>query len=305
MSDVGSNELNREVQLSGCAEVVSGNGGFPKMRLQSNSSVAEIYLYGAQVTSWKPDGAEEVLFLSDQSHWREGQAIRGGIPVCFPWFREKADDPNAPKHGFVRTKEWHIDSIGETTNGAAEAIFSTESDEVSKAWWPFDFHLEYRITLAQTLKLELEMKNTGQIPLCFEEALHSYFRVSDVARVRVTGLDRLQYLDNRDGNRKKTQAGDLLIAGQSDNAYQLADGTVEIVDPIFRRTLRTEKQNSSSTIVWNPWSEGAEGLADLGDSDWRHMLCVEGANILDSAVSLLPGEAHTMTIAISVTEHPE
>jgi glucose-6-phosphate 1-epimerase len=293
-------ELNRQVQLSGCAEVVAGNAGFPKLRLQSQSSIAEIYLYGAQVTSWKVDGGDEVLFLSDRSHWEDGRPIRGGIPICFPWFRAKADDPQAPSHGFVRSREWRIESVGETSNGVAEAILSTESDKSSKSWWPFDFRLEYRVSIGNTLGLELEIKNTGADPLRFEEALHTYFRVSDVERVRVSGLDGLHYLDNRDGNREKTQSGDLFITQQTDNAYLNANGSVEIVDPVRRRIFRTEKRASASTIVWNPWNDGAATLADFEDKEWRHMLCVEGGNILQSAVSLEPGESQTMAVAISL-----
>ena len=295
-------ELNRELQLSGCAEVVTGNGGLPKIRLQSGASTAEIYLYGAQITSWKPDGADEVIFLSEQSHWEEGKPIRGGIPICFPWFRGKADNPQAPTHGFVRTKEWRIESVGETAKGVAEAIFSTESDESTKAWWPFDFRLEYRVTVADTLKLELEMKNMGDSALRFEEALHTYFRVGDVERARVKGLNGVHYLDNRDNNREKKQAGDVVITKQTDNAYLDAGGAVEIVDALSGRTLRTEKQSSASTIIWNPWSDGAEKLPDLGEKEWRHMLCAEGGNILKSAISLEPGESQTIGITIAVLD---
>lgn len=295
----GVDELNREVKLSGCAEVVTGNGGFPKMRLKCGSSTAEIYLYGAQITSWKPNGSDEVLFLSEQSHWEEGKPIRGGIPICFPWFRGKADDPEAPTHGFVRTKEWRIESVGQTTKDLAEAVFSTESDEASRAWWPFDFRLEYRVAIGETLKLELEMKNIGQTGVRFQEALHTYFNVGDVKRARVQGLDGIFYLDNVDGNSEKQQRADLVFTGPTDNAYRNATGPVDILDPVLHRKLRTEKQNSASTIVWNPWSDGAGKLADLADGEWRRMLCVEGGNVLDSSVELGPGAAQVLGIEIS------
>ena len=134
----------------------------------------------------------------------------------------------------------------------------------------------------------------------FEEALHTYFKVSDVERVRVRGLDGAVYLDNREGNREKTQHGDLVLSKQTDNAYKDANGPVEIVDAALGRILKTEKQGSASTIVWNPWSDGASSMADLGGDEWPRMLCVEGGNILMSALSLNPGESHTMTITIRV-----
>jgi glucose-6-phosphate 1-epimerase len=292
--------LDRVRQLAGKAELAQGSGGLPKLRIKTKAASAEIYLYGGQVTSWKPDGADEVLFVSKKSHWEEGRAIRGGIPVCFPWFRAKADDQKAPSHGFVRTKLWRLESMSEGADDSVMALLSTESDDASRKWWPYDFRLEYRITIGRELKLELTMRNTGASGLLFEEALHTYFRVGDVEQCSVRRLDGVAYLDNRDGNKQKTQRSDLHIWAQTDNAYVDATGTVEIVDPVLRRQLTTEKQGSRSTIVWNPWREGASALADLGDEEWRHMLCVEGGNILASAVTLDSNESHTMTIKICV-----
>src|SRR5579863_3705910 len=294
--------LRERVEIAEGAVIVAGNGGLPKIQIQAAAATAEIYLHGAQVTSWKPAGSGEVLFVSEKSHWEDGRAIRGGIPVCFPWFRAKADDPKAPAHGFVRTKEWRLESITEETDGSICAYFSTGSDEETRKWWPFDFLLEYRITVGARLKLELAMKNTGDSALRFEEALHTYFRVGDVEKVAVAGLDGAEYLDNRDENRRKKQTGDLRITAQTDDAFQDISDPVEMADEILGRRIRTEKQNSKSTVVWNPWSDGASSMADLGADEWREMLCVEGANILDSAVVLEPDHVHTMTVEIC--RHP-
>jgi len=256
------------------------------------------------VTSWKPEGAEEVLFVSEKSYWEEGRAIRGGIPVCFPWFRGKADDPQAPSHGFVRTKIWRLASLSEGPEDSVEVLLTTESDNATRRWWPSDFRLEYRITVGRDLNLELTMRNTGQTELRFEEALHTYFKVGDVEKAEVRGLDGVAYLDNRDANRRKSQSGDLRLTGQTDNAYLEASGEIVISDPAGQRLLRTRKQNSNSTIVWNPWREGAAAMTDLGDEEWREMLCVEGGNILGSAINLKPGEAHTMTVRITARGEP-
>jgi glucose-6-phosphate 1-epimerase len=239
-----------------------------------------------------------VLFVSEKSHWEAGRAIRGGIPICFPWFRAKADDKSAPSHGFVRTKEWRIESISAEAEDSVRVCLSTESDESTRRWWPFDFRLDYRITVGAKLRLELVMKNSGQSALRFEEALHSYFKVGDVEQVRVRGLDGAIFLDNREGNREKIQRGDVVLLRQTDNAYANANGMAEIIDPLLGRTLKTEKLGSNSTIVWNPWSDGASSMADLSEHEWRQMLCVEGGNILTSAVSLDPGQSHSMAIAI-------
>ncbi len=225
-NDARITALNERVSVPGVAQIVSGNGGLPKIQIETASAAAEIYLHGAQVTAWKPKGSDEILFLSEKSHWAEGRAIRAGIPVCFPWFRAKADDPKAPAHWFVRTKEWQVDSI--QLGDSVCAHFSTQSDDATRRLWPFSFRLEYRITIGRDLKLELTMKNTGDSALRFEEALHTYFNVGDVERVGVGGLDGVTYLDNRDGNRRKTQSGDLRFSAQTDNAYVNASGRMEI-----------------------------------------------------------------------------
>ena len=134
--------------------------------------------------------------------------------------------------------------------------------------------------------------------LRFEEALHTYFNVGDVERVGVAGLDGVTYLDNRDGNHTKMQSGELRLSAQTDNAYVNASDSVEIVDAVLRRRLKTRKRHSNSTIVWNPWHDGAASMTDLGPDEWRRMLCVEGGNIQDSAVTLQPQETHAMTIEL-------
>jgi glucose-6-phosphate 1-epimerase len=296
--DTQMEQLNREFAIPGVVRIARGNGSLPKILIETKAATAEIYLYGAQVTSWVPAGADEVLFVSEKSHWEAGRAIRGGIPICFPWFRAKADDKSAPSHGFVRTKEWRVESISAQAEDSVRVCLSTESDDSTRRWWPFDFRLEYRITVGAKLRLELVMKNSGQSALRFEEALHTYFKVGDVEQVRVHGLDGAIFLDNREGNREKIQRGDVVLLRQTDNAYADANGLAEIIDPVLGRTLKTEKLGSNSTIVWNPWSDGASSMADLSEHEWRQMLCVEGGNILTSAVSLDPGQSHSMAIAI-------
>jgi len=294
-------DLNCRFGVAGLVEVAHGNGGLPKLLVTSPASSAEIYLHGAQVTSWRPASADEVIFLSQHSQWQDGRAIRGGIPICFPWFRAKADDAKAPSHGFVRTKEWRLDSVTANEDGAVVVVCSTESDESSRRWWPHEFRLEHRVSIGQTLGLELIAHNTGSSPFSFEEALHTYFRVGDAESVRVRGLDRVTYLDNTDGNREKLQQGDVVFHGATDNAYLNTESACELIDPVLHRTIRTDKQNSATTVVWNPWQQGAAALADLGDEEWRWMTCVEASNIRLAAVTLAPGQVHTLGAVLSVT----
>src|SRR5215471_14075130 len=171
-------ELERHFGIPGVARVCEGNGELPRVQITASSAHGEIYLHGAQVTSWKPAGNDEVIFVSAKSRWEEGQAIRGGIPICFPWFRAKADDPKAPAHGFVRTKSWQLESIVEDKSGICVSM-ATESDEQTYRLWPAHFRLVHRVVFGSELTLELICSNTGNTGLRFEEALHTYNQVSD------------------------------------------------------------------------------------------------------------------------------
>jgi len=282
--------------------VEEGNGGLPMLTISAAGGAAEIYLHGAQLTSWRPAGAEEVIFVSERTRWEDGKAIRGGVPVCFPWFRGKADDPKAPAHGFVRTRQWALEAVETRDDGSVTVECATGADLITRRLWPYDFRLRHRITLRKTLCMDLIATNTGRAPFRFEEALHTYFRVGDVERAEVRGLAGAAFLDNTDGNRQKMQEGSLTLAGPTDNAYTHPAKTVDIVDPVLGRVLRTEKENSATTVVWNPWQQGAAKLADLDDDEWRSMLCVEAANILGAAVSLGPGEEHTLRATLGLAD---
>lgn len=296
-------ELNQRFAITGVAQITAGNGGLPRICVSTPAATAEIYLHGAQLTSWRPRGADEVIFLSEQSLWKDGHAIRGGIPICFPWFRNKADDPKAPSHGFVRTKAWQLDSV-ESKGDSATVSLSTTSDEATRAWWPHDFRLVHRLTIGAELTQELVVSNTGTAPLRFEEALHTYYRVAAAESLRITGLDGADYLDNTDANREKRQEGDIVFTGQTDRAYLDTTHAVEISDPGMRRRIRLAKEDSRTTVVWNPWKEGAHSLADLGDDEWRTMACVEASNIRSFAVDLAPGKQHSMKTSIHVAAAP-
>ena len=156
-------ELDRRFGIPGVARIWEGNGGLARIQITGSRSEGEMYLHGAQVTSWKPAGNDEVLFLSTKSRWQEGQAIRGGIPICFPWFRTKADDPKAPAHGFVRTRSWQLESIVEDKSGVCVSM-AIESDEQTRRWWPADFRLVHRVVFGPELTLETRLHQYRQNP---------------------------------------------------------------------------------------------------------------------------------------------
>ena len=300
MSTTETAESYRQFEIAGIAEVVEGNGGLPKVRITTPEASGEIYLHGAHITSWKPSGTEEVLFLSSKSRWEHGRAIRGGVPICFPWFGGKSDDPKAPAHGFARTKAWRLESISQVGRAVTVSMF-TESDESTKTWWPADFRLVYRVTFGTELGLELQMTNTGRTRLRFEEALHAYHSVGNIQEARMRGLDGVQYLDKTDSNRKKLQQGEIAITSETDRIYLDTTDAIELDDPVMHRATRVIKENSRTTVVWNPWVQKARALSDFGDDEWTQMICIESSNVSDFAVDLAPGQQHTMKARVRVT----
>ncbi|HYL85471.1 MAG TPA: D-hexose-6-phosphate mutarotase [Candidatus Angelobacter sp.] len=291
----------RRLEIPAAASVIEGNGGLQKVRIASPCASGEMYLHGGHVTSWAPAGKEEVLFLSSQSRWGNGRAIRGGVPICFPWFGAKADDPKAPAHGLVRTRAWQLESIAQVKEGIAVSTF-IESDADTKRWWPADFRLACRVTFGSLLRIELVVTNTGKEPMRFEEALHAYHRVGNILSARVSGLHAVDYLDKTDSNRKKFQRGEIAIASETDRVYLNTKDAIELEDPVLRRRTRVAKENSSTTVVWNPWVQKAQALPDFGDDEWIQMICVETSNVSDFAVNLAPGKQHKMKALIRVAD---
>jgi len=294
-------ELNRQFEIPGTARVVEGNGELPKVHITSADALGEMYLHGGHVTSWKPAGAEEVLFLSSQSRWADGHAIRGGVPICFPWFGGNKDEPQAPAHGFVRTKAWQLESIVQV-GGAVTVSMFTESSESTKRWWPAEFRLVHRVTFGSELRLELVVINTGRRSLRFEEALHAYYRVGNIEKGRVWGLDRVHYIDKTDSNRKKLQDGEITVVSETDRVYLNTQGEIVLEDSLFHRSIHIRKENSRTTVVWNPWVQKSHSLSDFADDEWSQMICIETSNVADFAVDLAPDQQHDLKAVVRVSD---
>jgi glucose-6-phosphate 1-epimerase len=294
-------DLDRRFGIPGLARIVAGHGGLAKVAIATRDTAGEMYLHGAHVTSWQPRGAEEVLFVSSQTRWEDGRAIRGGVPICFPWFGGKADDSSAPAHGFARTTAWQLESIEQAGDAVTVSMF-TGSNVKTKRWWPADFHLVYRITFGSELTLELVVRNTGETSLRFEEALHTYFRVGHIEQARLQGLDTVQYLDKTDSNRKKTQQGPIVIVSETDRVYLNTKGALALEDQFLRRRIAIDKKNSFTTVVWNPWFEKAKSFSDFGRDEWMQMVCVEPCNVSDFVVDLAPRQQHKMQAIVRVAD---
>jgi len=280
-------DLQARFGVPGVLRIDEGRGSLPRVSVTSNLATAEIYLHGAHLTQWQPRGAKPVLFMSEKSWFEPGKPIRGGVPVCFPWFGPR---PDSPAHGFARISSWDLVSCAVQPDGAVRAAFQLGSDEST---------IGLTFTIGGTLEMDLEVRSKAAFT--FEEALHTYFAVADVRQVSVDGLANTDYLDKVDAFKRKTQSPEpIRIAGETDRVYLNTRTTCTVHDPGLGRTLTIEKEGSGTTVVWNPWIAKAKAMPDFGDDEWPQMICVETANVGDGAVRLDAGGSHRMSVRIRV-----
>ncbi len=272
---------------------------------------ARVALQGAHLLSWQPAGEEPVLFLSKRSEFTSGKAIRGGVPVIWPWFGPRSaavlpvpeGSPKSPSHGFARTSLWRL-QFAAVMQGAVHLTFSLAPSSESRAFGFDGFRLVYQMILGHDLTLRLTVANDGLEDLRFEEALHSYFAVTEVEDVTLSGTESTEFLDKPDGMKRKRQADSPLhFTEETDRVYLATDAACRIDDRAAKRTLHIAEQHSQNTVVWNPWAELTAGLADMEPDGWHGMLCVETANVGEAAITLAPGAVHTMEVRVSVTPH--
>jgi len=277
----------------------TGEGGLARVRVSGPRADAEVYLQGAHVTRWQPRGAQPVLFVSSRAVYAPGKAIRGGVPLIFPWFGAHATDAHKPMHGFARSRPWRVIATETAPDGTVTVELGLDDDEATRALWPYPFRAHYRITVGDTLGLVLEVTNTGRASFTFEAALHTYFQVGDVRTADLRGLERTTFIDKVDHfTRKQHGQEPLRLTGETDRVFVGTHATCVVEDPSLRRRLSVAKTGSASTVVWNPWAAKCAEMADMGPDDWRSMVCVETANAADDSVTLAPGAKHVMTATI-------
>ncbi|WP_448071861.1 D-hexose-6-phosphate mutarotase [Georgenia yuyongxinii] len=292
------------VDLPASVTRATGEGGLPVLRSSTAVATGEVYLHGAHVSAYTPAGQDPVIWMSKASMFAAGQPIRGGVPICFPWFGAGREPGMAPAHGFARLADWTLVGADDTDGVVALTFRLTETDVgrlLGVEAWPHGFELTYAVTFGPELTLALSVSNTSGEEYSFEEALHTYFHVKDITAVTVEGLDGASYLDKAPGAGadRPTQSGPVDFTGETDRVYA-ATGTAVAVDPGSARAITVAKKNSANTVVWNPWTANAAAMADYDDAEWPTMLCVETANALEHAITLGAGQSHTMTTRISV-----
>lgn len=266
--------------------------------LHADVGHVRVALQGAQVLDWTPTNeATSVIWVSDAAVYQTGKGVRGGVPVCWPWFG--AGDAGKPAHGFVRTKLWSVEASGVSDAGVWLRL-TTSDDEASRALWHHAFKLSLTLTLGASLAIELTTENTGNADFTIAEALHTYFAIGDVDAVKVTGLDGVSYLDKVLDMTEHVQAGDVAIVGEVDRVYVNTTSETAIVDASLGRDIVISKANSSATVVWNPGSEKEKGFADMNTGDYRKMLCVESGTAGGDVITLAAGTSHTLSVDYAV-----
>ena len=273
----------------------NGPGGLPVLRVTNALGHAEVLLHGAHVLSFKPAGAEPVLWLSAHSPFAEGKAVRGGVPVCWPWF---GPDPRS-MHGFARYRPWKLAEAAQLADGRTRVTLALTDDAATRALWPHAFRLELAVTVGSTLELALTATNTGDEPWCWRGALHTYFAVADVRRAAIEGLEGCAFLDAPSTGTlcNLVQEGPVIFADEVNRRYADAGRTLVLADDV--RRLRVTKAGSSTTVVWNPGAARAAAMPEIGDL-WPGMVCIEAAVCGEGRVDLLPGCAATLRQTIAV-----
>lgn len=265
-------------------------------KLSAAGNSTTVALQGAQVLSWIAGGKER-LWLSPVARLGTDKAPRGGIPVCWPWFADHPHDSTKPAHGFVRTRMWEVIETG-GSDTAAWIKLSYETSIADMALWPQEAEVQLTVHLDTGLSLSLTTLNLGEVGFVMSQALHTYFAVSDIAQVRVEGLDEIKYLDKLDSYGRKQQSGDITIDREVDRIYVGDIGTIALVDngaPGQRIAIKSS--GSHSSVVWNPWTEKTKRLGDMGSDDaYRHMLCIETTNAGDDIARIPPGANHVMGV---------
>ena len=296
---MNSTELARRFNLPNVLRFEAATGGLARAVVSSRAAEAEIYLHGAHVANWKPCGHRPVLFLSSKSKFTPGKAIRGGVPIIFPWFGPRAEGKPGPAHGFARTSEWELGGTKVRNDGDVEITLTLAPNDSARAFGYADFALRFCVTVGSSLQMELGVQNCGKEPLIYEEALHTYFAVGDVRQASVSGLEGTLYIDKTDGFKLKKQGSEVVrIAKETDQVHLNTNTTCVVHDPMWNRRIIVEKSGSESTVIWNPWIDKAKGMSDMASGEWQEMICVETANAADNALRLAPGGSHKLTASI-------
>ena len=286
-------ELARKFDLPGLRFEQNKNGLVHAI-IQNPIATGEVYFHGGHITAWQPQGHNPVLWVSRESAFEPEKAIRGGVPICFPWFGSHPTDNNAPAHGYARISDWQLAKAEQIDEDGIRLQLETYIDP---------FRLIFQVQFGHVLETIL----TTHLPAeehsahRFEDALHTYLSVSDVRSISISGLEQCQYVDKLDQSSVKQQSGSpIQFSSETDRVYYNNESSCVLTDPQMKRQISVSKSGSRSTVIWNPWIDKSIRMKDFGDDEWQNMVCIETANVGTDAIELSPGQSHSTSAVISV-----
>lgn len=271
----------------------------PIIAIERDGHRGSINLFGGQMLTWQPAGHHPVLWLSQAAVFDRRTPVRGGIPVCWPWFGGHQKHGDWPSHGFARTTNWPYDGVDETDsclNQLALPIWDPNT-----AYWPHASRPNINYKVNEALSIEFNNMNIDPCPIEFSQALHTYLTVGDIEAISIHGLEDCSFIDKLIDCEEPATGVPISISSETDRIYRLPQGPIELRDPVLKRVITIEHAGATSVIVWNPWIEKSARLDDMGPPDaYRGMVCIETGNVGPDPVRLEPGECHTLRTKISV-----
>jgi glucose-6-phosphate 1-epimerase len=275
------------------------NKGLVKLTAQTKFSKLECYLHGAHITSFVINNAEDLLWLSPMAIFEKGKAIRGGIPLCWPWFGKHPSGSSLQQHGFARNNIFDVKATKELENGDLQIVLALTANEATMKVWPYHFSLELHIMAGMSLSIELVTHNLDSKVFSVTEAIHSYFNVRDVSNVRLNGLQGSIYYDQLVDNDFVQTELNCQFTRETDRIYQAPDNDILLLQDNAPK-IRIQQEHGNAVVVWNPWIEKAKLMGDFPDNGFKNMLCLEAANVRYSSIELAPGASRSLKQTISL-----
>ncbi|NRA38410.1 MAG: D-hexose-6-phosphate mutarotase [Planctomycetes bacterium] len=289
-------QLAGEFAIDDCVSISEGPGAFPIISISNNAAHSRISLYGAHILSFKPQGQQDVLWMSAHSVYQAGTAIRGGIPICWPWFGA-ASKQGLPDHGFARLSMWQLKSTTQIDDSHTEIVFILCDNDYTRSLWPHTFKLEYQVIIGSELQCKLISHNLDESECTISCALHSYFAIGDLSTVQIRGLEGAEFfIGDSEG---QTEDHAIICSGEIDRIYDATHATCYLDDSLSLRSIVIAKENSHSTVIWNPGLEASRKKADLGDDEYQEFFCIESGNIARDQQVLAGFDSHSLIAHIS------
>lgn len=276
--------------------------GLQYIEIDNQFATAKIALQGAHLMHWQPKTEKHpVLWLSENARFVKGRSIRGGIPICWPWFGAHPTDSSLCPHGFARVIPWQLIDADSTYSGATRLALQMIQTPEAERQLSYPYMLTMLITVGRRLKIDLATTNKANHPFVIGEAFHTYLNISDIEKIRITGLQESIYADKLKNYERAVENGYLKFNGEFDRVFINHTADCVVHDSGYNRLIRVAKSGSNTTVVWTPWEEKAHAMGDMGSGDeWRKTICVESTNALENMVVINPNRTHVMTVEYNV-----